>query len=215
MSEWAKPKEELFSTIVLAVATLLSGWSSYQASKWSGEYKLAYAASVRHQVDAAKAENLALFQRAHDVSLFVEWLGAYDRERSPPTEDATRISGFWLDRFRDEMRRAMDAWLALQPFENPDAPPSPFTLPEYQLAVWEEAEQLRARSAQASAAALDFQYNHDRFLAVGVFFSVVLFFAAVGTKIYHDRYRRMSLTASAVFLVIGAALLAALPMALG
>jgi hypothetical protein len=44
------------------------------------------------------------------------------------------LAEFYRTRFRDEFEPAFDAWIALDPLENPDAPPSPLGMPEYQLA---------------------------------------------------------------------------------
>jgi hypothetical protein len=58
------------------------------------------------------------------VATFVQWVNA---ERSK--DEA--LADFYRDRFRKEFRPAFAAWEATRPAENPDAPLTPFAMPEY------------------------------------------------------------------------------------
>ncbi len=81
---------------------------------------------------------------------------------------------------------AFDAWVATRPRKNPDAPLSPFAMPEYVLAATTMADQLEAKAAAASVkAGADIQRADNYSLAV-VLFAAALFFAGVSTRL-HDR----------------------------
>ena len=81
---------------------------------------------------------------------------------------------------------AFDAWVATRPRKNPDAPLSPFAMPEYVLAATTMADQLEAKAAAASVkAGADIQRADNYSLAV-VLFAASLFFAGVSTRL-HDR----------------------------
>lgn len=72
-------------------------------------------------------------------------------------EENDSLAQFQIRRFREGFRVAYDAWIALDPFNNTDAPASPLLMPEYrptqlQLAHELDGESLRV-SAQATAAA--------------------------------------------------------------
>ena len=54
--------------------------------------------------------------------------------------DQTMLADFYYARFRDEFEPAVKAWVATKPLKNPDAPLTPFAMPEYKLAAREEAE---------------------------------------------------------------------------
>lgn len=60
--------------------------------------------------------------RLFDVSLFNEWLDA-------TYNDETGLAGAYEKRFRPEFRPAFEAWLATDPFDNPNAPPGPLDTP--------------------------------------------------------------------------------------
>ena len=118
-----------------------------------------------------------------DVSTFVQWVDAYARE------DAF-LSDFYRKRFRPEFATAVDAWVATRPLKSPDAPLTPFAMPEYKLASAEEAEQLEATaSAAADVARLNIQ-RADNYTLCLVLFSAALFFAGFSTRFQSLRIRR-------------------------
>ena len=61
------------------------------------------------------------------------------------------MANFYRERFRAEFAPAFEAWLALDPANNPDAPDTPFGMPEYELSRAEDADRLE-REAEAAFA---------------------------------------------------------------
>jgi hypothetical protein len=185
---------ELLATVLLSVAAVATAWSSYQATRWNGEQALAASRTnaIRVQAARAQAEGESLTQV--DVATFIQWVDADAR-------DDEELSAFYELRFRDEFQPAFDAWLATDPLEDPDAPPTPFAMDEYRVAATEEAAELDRRE-QASAAEVrrNVVRASDYVLAV-VLFAVALFFAGMSTKLDALRLRTVMLAVGyAVFL---------------
>ena len=133
---------ELAATLLLAVAAVATAWAAYQSARWHGEQARAQSASIAARVESTRAANVANRQGQVDVALFTQWVDAYARE-----ED--ELSAFYRKRFRPEFVPAFDAWVATRPRKNPDAPLSPFAMPEYVLAATTMADQLEAKAAAA------------------------------------------------------------------
>jgi hypothetical protein len=185
---------EVVATTLLAVAAVATAWSGYQATRWNGEQAKASGRTNAIRIEAARAQGLAEAQKQVDVATFSQWVDAYALHR-------TQLADFYFKRFRKELSPAVDAWIATRPLKNPQAPLTPFAMPEYKQAAAAEATRLDAE-AEISAAMVrrDIQRSSNYVLAV-VLFSVSLFFAGIGTKINSARLGTITLAiGSAVFL---------------
>ena len=129
---------ELAATLLLALATVATAWSGYQSTRWNGEQAKAAARANALRIESAKAADLANTQAGIDVATFTQWANAY-------ATDETELADFYFKRFRPEFRPAVDAWVATRPLKNPDAPLTPFAMPEYELAANVEADRLERR----------------------------------------------------------------------
>ena len=186
---------EIVATLLLALAAVATAWSSYQASRWNGEQAKASSRTNGIRIQAARAASLAEAQTQIDVATFIQWV---DAERSK--DEA--LADFYRDRFRKEFRPAFAAWEATRPVENPDAPPTPFAMPEYRLAATAEAERLdQAAAASATVVSINIQHATNYVLGV-VLFSVALFFAGMSTKLQTSAPRK-SLLALGCLLFLG------------
>ena len=177
---------EVLATILLAVAAVATAWSGYQATRWNGEQAKASGTTNAIRIDAARAQGLAQAQTLVDVATFTQWVDAYANEN-------TQLEDFYFERFREEFRPAVGAWLATRPLGNPNAPLTPFAMPQYELAATAEAERLDA-AAEVSAATVrrNIQRASNYILGV-VLFSVALFFAGMSTKLGDIRLRGLTL----------------------
>ncbi len=173
---------EVFSTVLLAIATVATAWSGYQATRWSGEQAIAFSAASAARVESGKASTKAGQQTQIDVAVFTQWVDAYAR-------DEKVLSDFYFKRFRAEFRPALDAWIATKPLTNPNAPLTPFAMPEYKLAAQAEADRLvAAAEAQTEIAKTDNQRSDNYVLCV-VLFATSLFFAGISTKLVAAKSR--------------------------
>ena len=173
---------EIVATVLLALATVATAWSGYQASRWNGEQAKAFSRGNAARVESTRASGLANAQTQIDVATFTQWVNAYALSQ-------TELADFYFARFREEFRPAVDAWVATRPLKNPDAPLTPFAMPEYQLAAREEADELEAEAeAFAAKARVNVQRATNYVLGV-VLFASALFFAGMSAKLRTRRLR--------------------------
>ena len=163
---------ESISVILLAVASVTAAWCGYQATLWGGEQAAHYAEAGARRVESARANGLATQLTQVDVAVLIQWINAYqagDQE----------LADFYESRFSDVLQPAFDAWIAMDPFSNPDAPNAPFSMPEYQ-----QPNLLLANDLESEAAALFEQGQSDNktgdnYVLATVFLATALFFLAV------------------------------------
>ena len=185
---------EIVATALLAFAAVATTWSSYQAMRWNGEQAKTASRVTATRIDAATASGRANFETMVDVTTFTQWIDAF-------ASGDEELTAFYFDRFRTEFRPAVDAWIATKPRTNPDAPKTPFAMPEYRVASREEAARLDAQAETLSAQVrTDIQRASNYVLGV-VLFAVALFFAGMSTKLTAPRLRKLTLVVGcAVFL---------------
>jgi hypothetical protein len=177
---------EVVATVLLSLAAVATAWSGYQATRWNGEQAKAAGRTNAIRVEAARAQGLSQAQTQVDVATFVQWVDAYALER-------TELADFYFKRFREELKPAVDAWIATRPLQNPNAPLTPFAMPQYKLAAAAEAERLDTE-AELSAATVNRNIQRASNYILGVvLFSVSLFFAGLGTKLADVRLRAITL----------------------
>ena len=177
----------LVATVLLAVATVATAWSGYQASRWSGEATKATMRGTAARLESTRASNLANAQAQVDVAVFTQWVAAYARGE-------TRLRDFYFKRFRKEFKPAVDAWLATKPVQNPNAPLTPFAMPQYRSAARDEAERLETQADEwAATSRRNIQRSTNYVLGV-VLFAAALFFAGMSTKLPSRRLRVAMLT---------------------
>lgn len=214
---------ELVATILIAIATVLTAWSAFQSTKWSGLQANAYAAAGAKRTESAKAANRADTQISIDVTVFADWLGALSDElRLDPDSsmapngryepDPTMLSGVLFDRFRDEFKPAVRAWLDQDPLDNPDADATPFVVSEYRLAEDERAARLTTKADALSETARDANQRGDNYVLTTVLFAAVLFFAGISTKFVAIRNHTTMIVLAVLLLLAGMAILASYPI---
>ncbi|MGO4258287.1 hypothetical protein [Marmoricola sp. RAF53] len=175
---------EVIVTVLLVVAALGTSWSSYQATRWNGEQAKATARTNAIRIEAARAQGLAQAQTQVDVATWIAWSGA---DRAGDQE----LADFYEQRFRPGFKPAFAAWEATKPLTNPDAPPTPFAMPEYRATQTADAERLdQEAAASAERVGRNIQRASNYVLTV-VLYAVVLFFAGVSTRIHDRRLRRI------------------------
>ena len=173
---------ELVALLLLALAAVATAWSSYQANRWNGEQAKTTAKVNATRIAAARASGLANAQTQVDIATFTQWVDAYAHEER-------RLTAFYERRFRKEFQPAFKAWLASRPLNNPDAPLTPFAMPQYRLASTAEANRLDAQAEVLAAGARENIQRSSNYVLSVVLFSVALFFAGVSTKLSTPRLR--------------------------
>ena len=92
-----------------------------------------------------QGRGLANTQTEVDVATFTQWV---ERLRA----EADGAGGFYFKRFRKEFRPAVDAWVATRPLKNPNAPLTPFAMPQYKLAARARVRPARRTSGASTPA---------------------------------------------------------------
>jgi hypothetical protein len=102
---------EITCAIVLSLATTASAWCAYQSTLWGGVQTFRLAAAGKAGRASSSANLAALQNRVFDASVGINWMQAKN-------EGNERHEKFLFDRFRPEMKRAVEAWLKTDPFNN-------------------------------------------------------------------------------------------------
>lgn len=166
----------IVSTVLLALATVATAWAGYQASRWHGEQAQAQTRATAARLESTRASGVANRQIEIDVAVFIQWVDAH-------AQGENALKDFYEQRFSDRFRPAFDAWIATMPFENADAPETPFAMPQYRLASSDEAERLEADAVAASEEAREDIERADRYVLCVVLFAASLFFAGISTRL--------------------------------
>ncbi len=167
---------ELLSTILLAVAAVATAWSTYQSAQWRGEQAVDTSRGIAARIQSSQASTRAGQLTQIDIATFIQWVNA--GEAGNP-----KLARFYRTRFRAEFRPAVDAWIATKPRTNPDAPLTPFAMPQYRVA---EAAKSAALNTAAGAYADDSGVANrraDNYMLAVVLFATALFFAGISTKL--------------------------------
>ena len=172
----AERRLEIVSTVLLALATVATAWSAYQARQWTGEQSQGYSKATAARIAVNRESALANRQVQIDVATFIQWVDARESGRA-------ELADFFQTRFRDEFKPAFDAWLATRPLTNANAPKTPFEMPQYRLKASADAEQLEATATAGSARAAAANQRANNFTLALVLFASSLFFAGISTKL--------------------------------
>lgn len=213
----------LLLALIMAAAAVCTAWAGYQSTKWSGMQADAYAEAGALRTEASRWGLRAGQQRIVDVMTFTQWLNALNEEilvdpAARPGADYQppegTISGFIFQRLRLEFRPAIDAWLRTQPFVNPVAPPTPFVMPEYQLAADAETAQLEKRADAKAVEARHANEVADEYVLTAVLFALVLFFAGIADRAIGRRAQLLLLVFAIVGLVAAVIIMMTYPIQL-
>jgi len=180
---------EIAATVLLAVAAVLTAWSTYQSTEWRGEQAQQYSKGTAARIQASTAATKAGQQTQIDIATFIQWVDATQRG------DA-KLARFYRERFRPEFVPAFDAWV-----KDPQAAPTPFTLPQYRLAETVKSDALNAQAGEHSDAAERANKRQGDYIAAVVLFATALFFAGIATKLGSLRRREVLLALGWLILV--------------
>jgi hypothetical protein len=192
--------------ILMALATLGSSWCGYQSTVWEGIQMFRLVDSAEVSRNAHELAVKAMQQRALDAALFVE----YARDIN---DGKTRLADFFLARMRPELRDAIQAWVATHPLKNPDAPATPFRMPQYKVKEDSEVEKLNAESRSEYAAGRFANRTSDTYMLLAVLYATSLFLAGLVSAVEERRPRIVTLFMATIIFSAATILLTRLPVA--
>ena len=206
-SEKARPKHALFEPVglvLLSLATVGTAWCSFQAATWGGASQrfinLSNAASRRAAAGELQNSQTMLL----DVLLFSQYINA----RAASNETLAR---FYTDRFRGEAKTAFEAWMATEPFKNPNAPAHPFVTNLYQPRLLAEAHLAEDESQRLGQQAGEAGRTGRSYVLVTVLLASALFCGGTASKFEKPWIRRAVLGLGLAAFVFAAARLLSLP----
>ena len=132
----AEERVEIAEAVVLALVAVATAWSGYQSAKWDGHQALLYGTSARLRVEAAETREEARQLQVYDALTLNAWIEA--KQRHDPN-----LVAIYQRRFSPEFRVAFEAWLKMDPLNNPKAPIGPAFIPEYRNARLVQAQRAR------------------------------------------------------------------------
>jgi len=162
----------IIEAILLATVALLAAWSGFAAAKWSTESRLELAQSAKHRTLSSEAEMRSMEARNFDSSTFETWFVAYMGGDPEDMEVAAK-------RFRPEFQVAFDAWIATNPFVDPDAPKGPSYMPEYVQPDKDVAAQETELADAAYEKGADAGETADGYVRTTVLLASVLFLVGI------------------------------------
>lgn len=195
---------ENVAVALLAVTAVLTAWSGFEASKWSGEMSISFSRASTQRIEATREATKAEAARAVDLQVFGLWLEA-------TAEENRELADFAEQRFTARFSPAFDEWIAQRPLRNPDAAESPFALDSYVLPGAVEAAEADARADAYFADALADNRRGDNYTLLTVLFALVLFFGALANRFESERRSWAVLTGAGTLLLVGVVFLVVFP----
>jgi hypothetical protein len=202
-----RDRVELVATVLLALATVATAWSGYQSTRWNGEQTKAGSRANALRIESAKAAGLANAQTEIDVATFTQWVNAY-------TLRQTELADFYFERFRDEFKSAVNAWVATRPLENAAAPPTPFAMRQYEVHARTEADRLEVEAEAFSGRVRRNIQRASNYVLGVVLFASALFFAGMSTKLTAPKLRVAMLSIGCAVFLFTTAWIAASPISI-
>jgi hypothetical protein len=164
---------------------------------------LSAASSRSAAVDQLQGYQMALV----DVLLFSQHINA----RGSSNETLAR---FYSDRFRGEAKTAFESWMAMQPFENANAPPHPFVTNLYKPRLLEDARAAETKSQRLWLQAGEAGRTSRSYVLITVLLASALFCGGTASKFDTLWVRRSVLVLGMGAFAFAAARLLVLPIKL-
>jgi hypothetical protein len=187
---------QVFTAIMLGVVAVATAWSGYQATRWAGEQSTLYAQASALRVESTRNATLAGQYKLFDSILVNNWINAY-------VQGNTKLANIFERRFRPELQVAFAAWMATNPFTNPNAPPGPLFMPQYKVSQDTLANQLDAQAALTFDKGQAAKEQGDAYVLNTVFLATVLFLTAIAENFTWNRIRAVILAIGLIMLLFG------------
>ncbi|MGE5308604.1 MAG: hypothetical protein ACM3OC_05945 [Deltaproteobacteria bacterium] len=199
---------EAVSVVLLFAATTASGWCAYQTVVWTSAGAVSLAEAEKAGSDAVIQMNVVNQLTTIDVNVFLQYFSARMKGDISVSEAIYR-------RFRPGLKKAVDAWLATDPFRDPKAPSGPFAMKEY----WQQPSEEKERAGELNAFRTDrlsdtrnANENTDRYGLMTAMFAPLIFIGGVIPRFRLVQARLFITVFAGVFLMFALARLVTLPV---
>lgn len=190
------PWLEIVAAVVLSIASLMTTWSTYQATQWARDQAAAASEAIAVLLESSRLSSLGGQGTLVDVVTFTNWVQAFSAGDQIAAD-------FYRARFRDEFKPAFEAWIASDPLVNPEAASSPFALPEYAPNRTQEAAELREEAARLQLKAQVASNNVAYYNRNVLFLASALFFVALSRMFDKPQIRLGVQVLAIAFLTVG------------
>jgi hypothetical protein len=189
---------------LLAVVAVLAAYSGFASAKWGTESSLKLAKASAERNFASRAELNGLSTKNFDGLSFNAWFSAYLAGNSAGMAVAEH-------RFRPQFDVAFKAWMATQPFTNPNAPKGPTYMPQYVIPGQAASNSHDSEAATLYAEGAQDGSNSDDYVRTTVFLASVLFLVGIAGHFRVRTARTSLLVVGGVILGVSLVFLATLP----
>jgi hypothetical protein len=159
---------EVIQVIVLALVTLATAWSGFQATKWGGRQATLYGQASTTRFAADAASTLGGQVLVANATIFTAWLEAKDAGNE-------QLQALLERRFSPEYRAAFEDWLTTDPFTNPDAPAGPGYMPGFAEPNLEQAKELNDEASALFGEGTEARETANKYVRNTVLLASVLF----------------------------------------
>ena len=186
-TRWEKVVE-IVEVSVLAIVAIATAYSGYQGTQWGGEQARLYGLASTTRFEAEAASTFGGQQLVADASFFTAWLQAH-------AAGDEQLEAMLEARFTPDYADAFQAWLATDPFTNPDAPPGPAAMPGFANPSMTKAAELNDQASAYFAAGTTARETANKYVRQTVLFASVLFLVAIAQRF---RLRGVRIAANAL-----------------
>lgn len=194
-------KMDLAYATVLGLVVVVSAWRGYQNELWSSAlpFELKQANTAHREFTTAELKERQ--STLMDIVAFTGYLDAVSNHDQ-------KLSDYYNNSFRPEMRVAFDAWIKTDPFNNVTAKSTPFDMPEYQLSSdSEKLDNLLQLVDEKSQNADKMSATASNYVFFTSMYASVSFLAGIG-RVFASKKMQM------IFLVMGATVFSVTTMVL-
>jgi hypothetical protein len=195
---------EIIEAALLALVAVATAWSGYQAAKWDGLQAERYGEASALRVNADQLLTLGGQQRLLDISTFNTWIQA-------KTAGQDDLAALYERRFSPEFSVAFAAWLATDPFSNPDAPPGPSFMPEYVNPQIEEGKATNEEASRVFDEGTVARAQAEDYVRTTVVLATVLFLLALSQRFRLRNVRIGVVVVAAALMIYGVVAIASNP----
>lgn len=195
---------QIVEAALLAGVTILAAWSGFAAASYGTDSRISFAESAQADTDAdermLQADSIENFdESAFDTWLIADLLGGGSRA------EVAR------ERFSPALEKAFSAWMLLDPQTNPEAPPTPFDMVEYERPLVQEGKDLRRDADRLNQEGIALGALGDQYIRLTVFLAGVLFLVGIGSTFTIVSVRYTLIGVGLALLALALALLFQLP----
>lgn len=162
--------------VLLSLVAIMAAWSGFAAAKWGTDSSLSLAKASSTRTKANQAAIEATLIRTLDSVDFNAAITAYAAHDAP-------LLRLTLKRLRPSALAAVEAWRALKPLTNPNAPADPSDMPQYRIPQQSQATALNAKADAYFASGESAAETADKYVRLTVFLAAVLFLVGIGSRL--------------------------------